>query len=223
MAVEGWKQLDELSSRLEIAVLFYCGRPESRLQRLMRRSRQTVRLSERLLKLLSDVETPQGVLAFVDKPAWRWEDLTPFLLYLEGVQDPGNLGTLLRSARAAGGSIVTGPGSVSFFNRKVVRATSAALFSTPFRQGATVDELARRGYLLWAAQAGCGEPLFEMRFELPLAVMLGSEGTGLSRQALQAAQGKLQIPMQPGSESLNLSVAGSLILYEAYRQLGVVS
>ena len=209
-----------MAERVDLELLLYCGKEEDRLKRLIQRSQEAIRLSKRLMKLLSGVETPQGVMAFVKKPEWGWKELAPMVLYLEGVQDPGNLGTLLRTAQATASSIVTGPESVSFFNRKVVRASSAALFSTPFRQAVPVEELTRRGYGLWAAEQQAGESLFSLQFELPLAVMLGGEGPGLSPEALSAASHRLHLPMQPGCESLNLSVAGSLILYQAYRQRG---
>ncbi len=218
--VEGWKQVEEMAERVDLELLLYCGREEDRPKRLIQRSQEAIRLSKRLMKLLSGVETPQGVMAFAEKPEWGWEELAPMVLYLEGAQDPGNLGTLLRTAQATASSIVTGPKCVSFFNRKVVRASSAALFSTPFRQGVPVEELTRRGYGLWAAEQGAGESLFSLQFELPLAVVLGGEGPGLSPEALSAASLRLHLPMQPGCESLNLSVAGSLILYWAYQQRG---
>lgn len=218
LGVEGRKQVEELGSKLDFELLLFCGEMDAQISRLARRSREVVRISGRLMKLISGVQAPQGVMAFVAKPNWGWKELSAMALYLEGVQDPGNLGTLLRTAQATGSSIVTGPGCVSFFNPKVVRASSATLFSTPFRQGASVGELANRGYRLWAAKQASGQALFEVRFDLPAAVMLGGEGQGLSPEALSAAGACLHVPMQAGCESLNVSVAGSLILYHAYRQ-----
>lgn len=218
IAVEGRKQVEEISARVDVELLLYCGEKDAKINRFLRQSREAVRISRRLMKLISGVKTPQGVMAFAAKPEWQWEDLSPMALYLEGVQDPGNLGTLLRTAQATGSSILTGPGCVSLFNPKVVRASSATLFSNPFRQGVALDELSSRGYRLWATQQASGEALFDVRFDFPTAVMLGGEGQGLGPEALSAAEGRLHIPMRAGCESLNLSVAGSLILFQAYRQ-----
>lgn len=218
--VEGFKQVRDLAAKRPIELLLYCDGQATRLRSLISRSRQTARLSERLMRTLSSVETSQGLMAFFEKPLWRWEELTPCVLYLYRLQDPGNLGTLFRTAQAAGSfSVVTSKGTVSCYNAKVVRASAGALFSTPFLEAVAVDRLCKRGYHLWAAAPGGGTSLFEAQFQPPLAVLLGSEGSGLPSTILRKSSQRLHIPMRPEVESLNAAVAGSLILYEVSRRI----
>lgn len=219
LPVEGWKQIEELAERHRVELLLYSDPSDSRVDGLLARSQETVQLPPRLLKSLSTVESPQGAVAFFQKPSWTWKNVTPYILYLYQLQDPGNLGTLLRTARATGiFSLVAGPETVSCFNSKVVRASAAALFSVPFLQGIEMEELSRHGYKLWAAVSREGVSLFQARFEPPLAVLIGSEGAGLDPEVVEKADEKVHIPMHRESESLNAAVAGSLILYEIFRQ-----
>lgn len=220
--VEGWKQVEQLSLQRPIELLLFSNSDPSRrasLSTLRARSSQVVCLRPSLLEALSSVQSPQGMVAFFKKPLWSWDHFTPFVLYLDRLQDPGNLGTLLRTAQASGiFSVVTSPGTVSCYHPKVIRASATTLFSTPFLEGVAVEELRRRGYRLWAATARTGISLFEAKLEPPLAVLLGNEGRGLRKSLLTADVGQLYVPMQGDTESLNAAVAGSLILFEAVRQ-----
>lgn len=217
--VEGWKQVRDLASERPVELLLFSDPEDPRLKLLLPRSRESFCLSPRLLQRLSTVEFSQGVLAFFQKPFWRWQDLTPWVLYLYRLQDPGNLGTLFRTARATGMfSLVTSPKTVSCFNSKVARASVGSLFAVPFLEGITAGGLKRHGYRLWAATPEGGKPLFEVHFEPPTAVLIGNEGGGLEASVLALTEKKIHIPMQPQAESLNASVAGSLILYEVLRQ-----
>lgn len=208
-----------MAAKQPIELLLFADGQGPRLTQLISQSQQSIRLPDHLLQALSSLQTSQGVLAFFGKPVWHWEDLTPCVLYLDQLQDPGNLGTLLRTARATGiFSVITSPGTVSCFNPKVVRASVAALFSTPFLEGVPLEELVNRGYCLWATTPREGTSLFRARFQPPLAIVLGNEGSGLAKAALERSFRRLLIPMHPEAESLNAAVAGSLILYEVTRQ-----
>lgn len=219
--IEGCKQIEELSGQRPIELLLFSEASESQIQSLLPLSRQSQRLSPSLLRSLSSVEASQQVLAFFEKPSWDWRDVTPWVLYLLRLQDPGNLGTLLRTARATGiFSVATSPKSVSCFNSKVVRASAASLFAVPFLEGIEAHQLKERGYHLWAAMPQGGQSLFEARFRSPMAVLIGNEGAGLEASVVTAAEDHLHIPMQASCESLNAAVAGSLILYEVFRQRG---
>ncbi len=219
IAVEGWKQIEDLSTQHPIELLLVSEEAEARLQSLLSRSNQSFQLAPSLFKNLSTLDSSQQILAFFEKPAWDWNDFTSRVLYLHQLQDPGNLGTLLRTARATGiFSVATSPHTVSCFNAKVVRASAAALFSVPFLEGIEAGELKSRGYHLWATTPQGGKPLFEAHFESPLAIAIGNEGRGLSPAVLSLADHHLHIPMQPQMESLNAAVAGSLVLYEVFRQ-----
>ncbi len=217
--VESRKQIQDLSTQHPIELLLFSAEPERDIKDLLPRSNQSFQLAPSLFKNLSTLDSSQQILAFFQKPTWNWRDLTSQVLYLSELQDPGNLGTLLRTARATGiFSVATSPHTVSCFNAKVVRASAASLFSVPFLEGIEASDLKSRGYHLWATTPQGGKPLFEAHFESPLAIAIGNEGQGLSPAVLELADHHLHIPMQPQVESLNAAVAGSLVLYEVFRQ-----
>ena len=217
--VEGWKQIEELSSQHPIELLLFTEEQAPRLQSLLSRSNQSFQLAPSLFQSLSTLDSSQQILAFFEKPSWDWSDFTSRVLYLHQLQDPGNLGTLLRTARATGMfSVATSPHTVSCFNAKVVRASAASLFSVPLLEGIEVSELKSRGYCVWVTTPRGGKSLLEATFESPLAIVIGNEGGGLSPAVLGLADHHLHIPMRSQVESLNAAVAGSLVLYEVFRQ-----
>jgi TrmH family RNA methyltransferase len=217
--IEGHKQIEELSREHPIELLLFSDASQAPAQPLLPRSRQSQPLAAELLEQLSSVRSSQQLVAFFEKPAWKWEDLTPWTLYLDQLQDPGNLGTLLRTARATGiFSVVTSTNSVACFNSKVIRASAASLFAVPFLEGFELEELKARGYALCAATLHEGQSLFETRFEPPQAIIIGNEGSGPRASTLAVTDDRLHIPMQKHSQSLNAAVAGSLIIYEIFRQ-----
>ena len=216
IAVEGPKQAIDLSLKHRIALLLYSDE-NSVAPILSEHSPPTICLPSGLFSRLSGVQSHQGLIAFFQKPVWSWDDVSEWVLYLEGIQDPGNLGTLLRTARATGlFSLASGLGTVSFFNSKVVRASSGALFQVPFLEGVSLPELKRRDYQIIAASPSGRESLWDQQFAPRTAFLLGSEGRGLTREALEMSDQVLRIPMEAGSDSLNASVAGSLIMYQVY-------
>ncbi|MCH8320057.1 MAG: RNA methyltransferase [Acidobacteria bacterium] len=219
ISIEGWKQIQDLSAQHPIELLLFSKGVERGIKDLLPRSTESFQLAPALFESLSTLDSSQQILAFFEKPSWNWKDLTSRVLYLNELQDPGNLGTLLRTARATGiFSVATSPHTVSCFNAKVVRASAASLFSVPFLEGIEAGELKSRGYHLWATTPQGGKSLFEAHFESPLAIVIGNEGRGLSPAVLGLADHHLHIPMQPQVESLNAAVAGSLVLYEVFRQ-----
>ena len=215
--------VEDLSQDHQIKLLLFSEKltqtPNGRLERLCQKSQESISLSEALLKSLSGVETPQGVLAFFEKPTWSWDDLGPYLLYAHEIQDPGNLGTLLRTAAATGlFSLLASPGTVSCFNTKVIRASAGAILRVPLLEGIDWTQLKSRGICLWLATPRRGQSLFQAQFRPPLAIAIGSEGSGPDSSLLKEADQLLQIPMKARAESLNAGVAGAVILYEVYRQ-----
>ncbi len=218
LPVEGWKNLADLDSQ-SIELLLFVTPEEPRLVPLFSRAREAIQVAPHLMDAISQVKSHQSVLAFLRKPCWDWDRLTPWVLFLDRLQDPGNMGTLFRTARATGlFSLVTSPDTVSCFNSKVVRASVASLYSVPFIQGIRLEELRDRGYGVWGAVPAGGRVLYQAQFEPASAFVIGNEGAGLDPSLLAAADSRLTIPMQHESESLNAGVAGSLIMYEVYRQ-----
>lgn len=174
-------------------------------------------------------ESPQGILIVLEMKQNGLESLqnqgesAPFYVVLDGVQDPGNAGTIIRTADAAGAAgVLFTKGSVDVYEEKTVRATMGSLFHLPVVSGVTVDELAswaqEKGLqLLAAALDETTRPHFACDLTRPTAVVFGNEGNGVSAALLVRAQ-KVYIPMYGAAESLNVGTAAAIALYEAVRQ-----
>ena len=187
-------------------------------------------VSEDVFAKMSDVVTPQGALAVVKRFHYMKEDLTggnskPLIMILADVRDPGNLGTVLRTAEAAGVSgVVLAGDCADIYNPKVVRSTMGAIFRLPFTVVGDVREicvfLQERGIKVWAAALDQAQSFAERDYRAGTAFMVGNEGHGLSEEQIKAADGGVFIPMAGKTESLNASVSAALLMYEAARQRG---
>ena len=182
-------------------------------------------VSASVLKSLSDAVTPQGAVAIARSPLIPVAEVSSWdlVLVLDGVRDPGNAGTLLRAAVAAGASaVVFTEGSVDATNPKTVRASAGALFRVPVANGAGLEEVAelahRAGAVMVGAAAEATLPLYEAALSGPIAVVVGNEAHGLSGDRRALLDETLSIPMPGPQESLNVSIAGALVLFEAVRQ-----
>jgi RNA methyltransferase, TrmH family len=235
VAVEGEHLLFEaMRSGLAFKTIFIsqsCAAPE-----WMPRGVELVELTDEVFASVVDTKSPQGIAALLVPPVWRLEDgfragRSPLLLVAAGLQDPGNLGTLVRSAEAfAATAILTTPGTVSEWNQKALRASAGSVFRVPV-VGVTLAEVAAlksRGVRLFAAVADdpLGEkvlPIAEADLTQACALMIGNEGAGLSEELLALADTRITIPTPGRIESLNAAIAGSLLLYEASRQRATVN
>ena len=180
--------------------------------------------------LISDTDTPQGVLCVAKMPSYTRKDLlgsadgrTPLLLLLENIQDPGNLGTMMRTAEAAGVTgVMMSRDTVDLFNPKTVRATMSAIFRMPFLYTddlvGEIGQLREDGIAVYAAHLRASRPYDEADCGKPCAFLIGNEGNGLSEEAANAASGRVHIPMQGSIESLNAAMAAGILMFEAARQ-----
>lgn len=178
---------------------------------------------------MSATMTPQGVLCVLRQPSYRMEDLLkkekPLLVFLENLQDPGNMGTIFRTAEGAGADgIIMTADCVDIYNPKTIRSTMGSIYRMPFvclKEGEmlkTLTYMRERGIATCAAHLK-GEHTYDKEdYTTGCAFMIGNEGNGLTDEAAQAASLKVRIPMEGKLESLNASVAASILLYEAYRQ-----
>ena len=179
-----------------------------------------------IMRKISDTDTPQGVLCVAKMPAYRREDLmgqTPLLLLLENIQDPGNLGTMIRTAEAAGVTgVMMSRDTVDLFNPKTVRATMSAIFRMPFLYTddlvGEIGRLRKEGIAVYAAHLRASRPYDEADCRKPCAFLIGNEGNGLTDDAADAADGRVHIPMQGSIESLNAAMAAGILMFEAARQ-----
>ena len=173
-----------------------------------------------ILQSIGDTETSQGILAVLeDKPLPIPDELT-FVLILDQIRDPGNLGTLLRTAAAAGvQAAFLPPETTDPFAPKVVRAGMGAHFRLPILS-LDWEELRDRLKELWVylAEMEAALPCWQADFRRPLALIVGGEAEGASHQAIEMAREQVRIPMPGKTESLNAAVAGAILMFEVVRQ-----
>ncbi len=228
IAIEGEHLLLEAQrSSLKIATVFVRFGSEHLLDRLdLPDETDVVAVSPELFRSAVATEQAQGIAALVAPPDFGPEDLftapAPLLLVLAGLQDPGNLGTLVRSAEAFGAQgLIALPGTVSPCNQKALRASSGSLFRVPVLRYATKDALAllrRHGVALAATVARGGLDPERAPLDGPLALLIGNEGAGLPPDLIAAADRRLTIPCPGPVESLNAAIAGSILLYACAQQ-----
>lgn len=219
IVAEGFHLLEEaLSSGVEIGAVIGT---EQGLSGLASLGTRVIELSDSLFAGLSGLETPQGILTLVKTPSWTPDLLSSpqaLLLVLDGVQDPGNAGAILRSAEAFGATAVVAlRGTVDFANPKLVRAAAGSLFRLPsFRL-----ELADLTLPLYGASGSGHKLVADIDWRGPAAIVIGSEGRGLT-EAVKKQCELVRIPIV-GVESLNAATAATVFLYEAARQRGAAS
>jgi len=234
-AIDGLRIVEEaIRSGLRLRAVFFRESAQDRAERLLPQIGshvETLLLPDKLFDSVVPSESPQGVAALVRVKEFSLGDLLERIqvgpiVVLAGLQDPGNLGTIFRSAEAFGSAgIVLGEGTVSPFNSKVVRAAAGSLFRLPFvvaKLARGLDEvsaqLAKREVRLVATSSHKGTALHRANLTGKLAVFIGNEGSGLPRGSMAKMNETIAIPHAPQVESLNAGVAGSIVLYEAARQ-----
>jgi RNA methyltransferase, TrmH family len=237
-AIEGLRMLEEaIRSGLRFSAVFFRESALDRADRLLPQigaQVETLLLPDKLFDSLVPSESPQGVAALVRLKEFSLDDLTERLqvgpiIVIAGLQDPGNLGTILRSSEAFGSAgIVLGEGTVSPFNSKVVRASAGSVFRLPIthRYGKSAaikleevsGKLRAKGVRLIATSSHKGAPLDQADLRSPAAIFFGNEGSGLPREVMAKLDESIAIPHTPQVESLNAAIAASIVLYEAARQ-----
>jgi RNA methyltransferase, TrmH family len=232
MLIEGPKLLEEaLQAGVFVLEVAFAGTPqapapEALLERARAAGATIRRLEASLLAGLSELESCQGVLALArePRPADAPADVGPPLaLAATGVQNPGNLGALLRSAEAAGATAAwLAAGCADPFSWKSLRGAMGSAFRLPLHRGLPehelVDALRSQGLRVLAADPRGDQRYDRMDYRGPVAVLLGGEGAGLGRELLEAADARVAIPLRGAVESLNVAVAAGLLLFEAARQ-----
>jgi TrmH family RNA methyltransferase len=234
-AIEGVRIVEEATrSGLRFRAVFFRESAQDRADRLLPQIGahvETLLLPDKLFDGAVPSDTPQGVAALVRLKEFSIEDLLERLhvgpvIVLVGLQDPGNLGTILRSAEAFGSAgVVTGEGTVSPFNSKVIRASAGSAFRLPLvvaKSAGGLEEIFSRfkahGVRLIATSSHKGTPLDQAKLTGAVAVFVGNEGSGVPRDLISRMDETVVIPHTPQVESLNAGVAGSIVLYEAARQ-----
>jgi TrmH family RNA methyltransferase len=195
-------------------------------QRLRTSGIEVEQASDATLAGLQDARSPQPVVLVVKRRPWPLSDLlsgrgrTPLVLVACGVQDPGNLGTLMRTAEAAGATGFAASGGSELFHPRAVRATMGAIFRMPAVEaplGEFLDRASAIGLRLVGADARGAEPYEACAWTAPTALLLGAEGSGLPDEARKRVDSRVSIPMAPGVESLSVGAAAAVLLFEAAR------
>lgn len=234
-AIDGLRIVEEaIRSAVRFRAVFFRESAQDRAERVLPQIGghvETLLLPDKLFDSVVPSEAPQGVAALVRVKEASLDDLLERIqvgpiMALAGLQDPGNLGTIFRSAEAFGSAgVILGEGTVNVFNSKVVRAAAGSLFRLPFvlaKSAGGLDEvsaqLAKRDVRLVATSSHKGTPLDQANLVGALAIFIGNEGSGLPRGLLGKMNETIAIPHAPQVESLNAGIAGSILLYEAARQ-----
>jgi len=237
-AIEGLRILEEaIRSGLRLSAVFFRESAQDRAERLLPQIGahvETLLLPDRLFDSLVPSESPQGVAALVRLREFALDDLMERLqvgpiAVLAGLQDPGNLGTILRSSEAFGSAgVVLGEGTVSPFNSKVVRASAGSVFRLPMvhahgksaadKLEEVAEKLRTQGVRLIATSSHKGTALDQADLTGTTALFFGNEGAGLPRELMARMDEFISIPHTPLVESLNAGVAASIVLYEAAKQ-----
>ncbi|MBV8672092.1 MAG: RNA methyltransferase [Acidobacteriaceae bacterium] len=229
IAIEGEHLLLEaVASRLSISTVFVRAGSEHLLSHLrLPESAEILALPREVFSSAVDTESPQGIAALVEPPDFTLDRIfagssAPLIVIAAGLQDPGNLGTLIRSAEAFGAAgLINLPGTVSPWNQKALRASAGSSFRLPVisvREDEALAALASRDISVFAAVASGGESVTTLDLTRPAALIIGNEGSGLPHKILSSATATVTIPVPGSVESLNAAIAGSILLYEASRQ-----
>ncbi len=230
IAIESVRAIEEaIRSGLRFRAVFFAESaraPAGRLLPQLSAYVETLLLPDDVFQSVVATETPQGVAALVRLKVHKLDDVLaapgPLIVAAAGVQDPGNLGTIIRSAEAFGAAgVLVGGGTVSPYNPKVVRASAGSLFRLPVvavEFPAVLAALRDRGLRLLATSSHKGTAADEADLTGGVVVMIGNEGAGVPKEIMRQMDGQVAISHQRNVESLNAGVAASIVLYEASRQ-----
>ncbi len=234
-AIEGFRVIEEaVRSGLRFRAVFVSESGQARAAKLLPQIKsqvETVLIPDKLFANTVPSEAPQGVAALVHVKTHTLDQLMENapgpLLVVAGLQDPGNLGTILRSAEAFGAAgVVLGEGTVSVYNSKVVRASAGSVFRVAALKAdlkGVIEKLRNSGVRLVATSSHKGIALPKTDLSRQIAIFIGNEGAGLDKKLIAEMDELIMIPHSPRVESLNAGIAASIILYEASRQKTIIT
>jgi TrmH family RNA methyltransferase len=230
-AIEGFRVIEEaIRSGLRFRAVFVSESGQARAARLLPQIGshvETVLVPDKLFASAVPSESPQGLAALVNVKSHTLNEVLESaapgpLLVIAGLQDPGNLGTILRSAEAFGAKgVLLSEGTVSVYNSKVVRASAGSVFRLAVVKAELkplIETMRTRGVRLFATSSHKGTVLPEADLRGQVAIFIGNEGAGLDKKLLSEMDELIMIPHSPRVESLNAGIAASILLYEASRQ-----
>ncbi|WP_417578281.1 TrmH family RNA methyltransferase [Phascolarctobacterium succinatutens] len=227
---EGLRTVEEAVRYGAVQSIFYTAIEDDRTRAVLEEAAakqiKLVCVSDKVLKKIADTETPQGIIAVCEMRTKRLDDFLAsgkMLLVLDRVTDPGNIGTMLRTADAAGvGGLLLLNGCADIYAPKTVRASMGSLFHLPVLSGLSEELLVqaarKAGYELLVTCLDGADNLYKADLQGRLAFVMGNEANGVSDALLAAADKRVFIPMQGRAESLNVAMAAGIVMFEALRQ-----
>ena len=227
---EGLRTAEEAVAYKAVETLFYVATDDERTMRLLEdAAAQNIKLvcvSENVMKKIADTETPQGIIAVCKMRQPKLENLLAsgkMLLVLDRVGDPGNIGTILRTADAAGiGGLVLLKGCADIYAPKTVRSSMGSLFHIPVLSGVSEQEFVsaakKAGYDLLVTCLDGADNLYKADLSGRIAFVMGNEAGGVSESLLEKADKRVYIPMAGRAESLNVAMAAGIVMFEALRR-----
>ncbi|OEF99426.1 hypothetical protein BHF71_01750 [Vulcanibacillus modesticaldus] len=228
--IEGIKLIKEairFGQKIETIIVDHSkGLPEEFLELYSSDKKKFFTVSKPVFEKLSETETPQGIMAIIKKQELTAKKLLTennnFILLLDKIQDPGNLGTIIRSADAAGvDAIVLGNGTVELYNPKVIRSAMGSVFHLPILS-ADLDEiiagLKQKNVKIVGTSPYAKHDYFKIDFSEKIAILVGNESKGLSKERQEQVDQMVKIPIVGQAESLNVAMATSIVLFERVRQ-----
>jgi RNA methyltransferase, TrmH family len=235
IGIEGPKMVEEaVRAGLHVATVFVAQDAERVIESLrLPPGTEILQVSRALLDSALATETPQPVAALIEPPRWTWESILnrnqkkALVVVLAGIQDPGNLGTILRSAEAFGATgIVSLPATVSAWNPKAVRASAGSVFRVPLAAASEkicFEHLREAGVKILATTVRGAQSPDRVSMAGAVALIIGNEGSGLAEDLIAKTDAKITIPCPGPVESLNAAMAATVLLYEAARQRATAS
>ena len=226
--VEGFRFVTEaLQSEFQVSTVIVS---ESQLERYnkfeieakLQKDTKVFYIKEQLFNSLSATETPQGILAVVVNKQMELVDSQGFYVLVDGVQDPGNLGTIIRTADAASAlGVILLKGTVDAYNEKTLRSTMGSIFHLPIVEAKdleVLDNLKSAGFKLIVSSLEGKNNFYDEDLQGKVIIAVGNEGNGITKEIQDLAESKVKIPMPGKAESLNVAIASSIMMYEYVRQ-----
>lgn len=233
--VEGTRFIEEaIDTDFKIKNIFITEESLSntRINNIVAKQKSNVKISiltMDLFKSICSTENPQGILAVVKYKESSFNDITEnnnFYVFVDKVQDPGNLGTIIRAAHASGASaVILRRGTVDLYNEKTLRGTMGSIFHIPIIYYVDTDylnELINRGYTIISSSLNTDVNFYSCNLTKKVVIVVGNEGNGISDEIIKLSNILVKLPMPGGAESLNVGVATGIMLYEIVRQRQLV-
>ncbi len=230
--VEGFRFVEEaLISSFKIPYIFISESARDKyissdVETMIQEDTEVYLVSDSIFKDLCETVTPQGILAVVKNRKVDFQNKEGFYILVDRIQDPGNMGTIVRTAHASGAlGIITTKGTVDIYNDKTLRSTMGSIFNIPIIEDIDLkllNNLKSMGFKLIVSSLDTDNNFYDIDLKTKAIIAVGNEGNGISNEISRLGDEKVKIPMPGGAESLNVAVSAAIMMYEAVRQKNVV-